>query len=214
MRGIAAVLVSVVAFVGACAATTPPKTAVVYGDSLVHEATPTISAQLRKWDATVYALPFKGSCDIRAELEATLPERVDRVTIESWSPCRDGSYRDDLRAMFAKARAASSRVTYIVNPPGVGQADLARIGVEEATAAGVRVNYAARDALGGVVFRERMPCRRVETVARGCEAGLIAVRSADRVHFCPVGYTFNGCPVYSAGAVRFGTAVGAATKAR
>lgn len=221
---LAAVLVSAVALVGGCAATTPPKTAVVYGDSLVHEATPTISAQLAKWDTTIHALPFKGSCDIRAELEATLPEHADRVTIESYSPCQtDGwldDYRLDLRSMFAKARGASDRVTYIANPPAdrgylaAIQEQILVIAKEEAARAGVRVNLAARDALGGAVFAQSLPCRRVETVARGCVDGMILVRSPDKIHFCPGGYVFNGCPTYSAGAVRFGTAVAAATKAR
>lgn len=205
-------------------ASSSPKVAVLYGDSLMHEAEPTISEQLAGWDTTVHALPFQGSCDIRAELEATLPDRADRVTIESYSPCQTegwlDDYRLDLRAMFTKARAVSDRVTYIANPPAdrgylaAIQEQILVIAKEEASRAGVRVNLAARNALGGAVFAQSLPCRRVETIARGCVDGMILVRSPDKIHFCPGGYVFNGCPTYSAGAVRFGTAAAAATKAR
>lgn len=72
-----------------------------------------------------------------------------------------------------------------------------------------RVRYAPAGTLvtgDDRAFVETLPCLPAEGSAEGCAAGTIAVRSPDRIHFCPVDPRDDlSCPVYSSGATRFGT---------
>jgi hypothetical protein len=71
-----------------------------------------------------------------------------------------------------------------------------------------RVRYApAGEAVTGPgsAFVTALPCLPGEGPAEGCEGGQVTVRSADRIHFCPVTTERDlTCPAYSSGAARFG----------
>jgi hypothetical protein len=73
-----------------------------------------------------------------------------------------------------------------------------------------RVRYAdAAAAVSGPdnAYADRLPCRSGEGEADGCENGTVAVRSPDRIHFCPVAHEGLACPVPAPGARRFGEAM-------
>jgi len=58
-------------------------------------------------------------------------------------------------------------------------------------------------------FTDTLPCLPTEGPAEGCVDGRIRVRAADGLHFCVVGTPGDAtrCPVYPAGALRFGFAM-------
>jgi hypothetical protein len=60
-------------------------------------------------------------------------------------------------------------------------------------------------------FTDTLPCLPQEGVAEGCVDGRIRVRADDGIHFCltSIPRGADRCPVYSSGAVRFGSAMAA-----
>jgi hypothetical protein len=55
----------------------------------------------------------------------------------------------------------------------------------------------------------KLPCQRGEPCGQD---GLVTIRSWDGIHFCPVNHPSTPrCPVFSAGAERFGTAMARGT---
>lgn len=209
------------------------KTAYFYGDSLTYESRPTIRSRFTgTWTANVTAFPGQGPCVLRAALERDLQTvHPTVVTIQShgglcgpatWgSPEHYASFRSDLHAMFTAARASGAKVVYVVTPPetigaNIGvEAQLTAIAVDEAAADGVKVTYAPRNSVGGTTFKATMRCLAVETAVMGCDGGQIAVRSPDRLHFCPDpawNPYVGGCSVYASGAFRYGRAIATAAK--
>jgi hypothetical protein len=126
-------------------------------------------------------------------------------------------YAADLDAAVSLFAGAGARVVIAGPPPAPGLPGDATERIDEAELslvtrwAGIdigRVRYSpAGDAVAGAdrAYESRLPCLDGEGEAEGCEGGRIAVRSPDRIHFCPSGLTDRlTCAGYSSGARRYG----------
>ena len=118
--------------------------------------------------------------------------------------------RDALTAIGIAARAGAQ--TLLVGGP-VFRTDSAQIGVGRVYAdiaarlPGVDYVDAGEVVAPGDRFAERLPCQSID---RGhCDPdGMVAVRSADGIHFCPGrGGARRPCPVWSSGAYRYAAAI-------
>jgi hypothetical protein len=190
----------------------------VYGDSLVVEAAPTIRHEFASrsgWAVEVHAWPAISLCTHLS----TFAEAIERthptvVVIETYGSARgrcmanrDGTppelgseayYRrtaDSIERAFRMAVDAGARVVFVVSPPSATdrlaaiQDRITAIARDKAShLEGVTISTRARDALGGRTWRATMPCLPDETAVTGCTNGTIAVRAPDKLHFCPVGY--------------------------
>lgn len=184
-------------------------------------------------DVVIRALPGISPCDALDEMEQDLALDPTVVVLQfvgnNASPCIQGPGGEELtgRALADRLEADASaatemfategvRVVLVGGPPAPGlPGDASR---EIADAYDEIVNeWAGRD-LGRVryadaaatvtgadhAFVRRLPCRDDEGEDDGCEDGEVVVRSADRIHFCPVEHDEFACPVPAPGARRFG----------
>jgi hypothetical protein len=126
-------------------------------------------------------------------------------------------YAADIAAAVELFAAADVRVVIAGPPPAPGLPGEATDLIDEAELslvtrwAGIdigQVRYSpAGDTVAGAdrAYESRLPCLAGEGRAEGCEGGEIAVRSPDRIHFCPAGLTGRlTCAGYSSGARRYG----------
>lgn len=136
---------------------------------------------------------------------------------ELTGPALAQRYAGDVRAaveLFATQGVRVVLVSPIPAPglPGGAEALIAdeylRIVTEWAGRDIGQVRYApAVDLVAGPddAFVTTLPCLGSEGAGEGCADGAITVRSADRIHFCPVDTEDDmSCPAYSSGATRFG----------
>lgn len=201
----------------AVGATTTPKTALIYGDSLTLEAKPVIVAKFApktSWRVRVQAIPGVALCEYTASLTADLAQYHPAVvTVETHggdldpiSGCypdgmvRDSPeyyeyYRGQLAAIFTVVRATGAKMVFFATPPDksaasqLEQTTLTAIAYEEAAKVpGTSIAYGGRNALGGKTWRASLKCLVAEVGLLDCVGGRIPVRAPDTVHFCPAGY--------------------------
>jgi hypothetical protein len=126
-------------------------------------------------------------------------------------------YAADIEAAVEMFAAADVRVVIAGPPPSPGLPGDATELINEAELsmvtrwAGIDIGHVRYSPAGDMVagadraYESHLPCLDGEGEAEGCEEGHIAVRSPDRIHFCPEGLTERlACPVYSSGARRYG----------
>jgi hypothetical protein len=153
--------------------------------------------QVRRWEPTVAVLSFSGN-----GLSACMRGR-DLLA----------AYREDAAAAVDLLTTAGVQVDLVAAPPrrdqAVGDDGTTELGrVWRSVAAGndrARVIESGRVVTDHGRWATALPCRRGEPCARG---GTVTVRSPDGVHFCPVDLPpMSRCPVYAAGAERYGSAM-------
>ncbi len=178
-------------------------------------------------------MPGKSPCDALGTMRTDLALEPTVVVIQyvgnNGSDCTLGPGGEGLtgRALVERTEAdvrtatemfatQGTRVVLVGGPDAPGLPGDASLGIAEAYNDIVsqwagrdlgRVRYA--DAAATVTgpdhgFAARLPCADDEGPDRGCEDGEVVVRSADRIHFCPVSHNEMVCPVPSPGAWRFG----------
>lgn len=188
-------------------ATTPPKVALIYGDSLVWESQSVIlsATHSRHVNATYLGGPGQAPCDWLATLDADLAAFKPAVVALStagnsmfacmtdangvpWVMGSDGfyaRYRADLDSFFAKVTASGARMVFVADPPMADPVRNAAVSGVIAIAAqlagqyhGVSIATKVRTALSVKgLYVAQMKCARNETAAMGCANGLIAVRT-------------------------------------
>ncbi|MBL7495781.1 hypothetical protein I6A81_05790 [Frankia sp. CN7] len=205
---------------------------VLWGDSLAWESRGAFQETAQAAGAQVRTRTFGGTapCDWLADIPIQIREWRPTDAVLSFSgnalsACMRGrdvvdAYRADGEAAVRLLRAGGVRVWLAVAPPRPdqpvrtdGMTDLDRV---------LRSIAAVHDQTG-VVFADlvvtargrwaaRLPCRPGEP----CQPdGQVRVRGPDRVHFCPVPTpAMTECPVYNAGAERYGAAMAAPFLAR
>jgi hypothetical protein len=208
----------------------PPRI-VLWGDSLAWEAQDAFvrTAQAGGADVLVQAWGGTAICDWLDDMRVQLRKWKPTVAVLSFSgnrmtSCMQGrdllaAYRDDATAATTLLTEAGVTVRLVAAPPRPdhpagtdGMTDISRIW--RSVVAG---NELAQVIDSGQVVTDhgrwvaRLPCQRDEPCAPD---GTVTVRSPDGVHFCPVDHlAMTRCPVYSAGAERFGVAMARATLA-
>ncbi|HUY22483.1 MAG TPA: hypothetical protein VMV22_09075 [Acidimicrobiales bacterium] len=223
----------------AMAAPHKPKTAVLYGDSLLWETTKALMKDIRKdvgWRVVVRAVPATAPCDWLPQLQRDIARfRPTLVGLESagasWTRCMidpatGGHYIDttpawvdkytyDLDAFFRTVTGSGVRMMFIAPPPtalftAVSDDLVAIADVESAKFPGASVARAPALAVTvGGKFTWTLPCMGDEGTRKGCESGRIAVRNSDGLHFCPRPWGRNVCPGYSSGEMRFAAGIAA-----
>jgi hypothetical protein len=213
-----AALIGVVALLPSAAdATTTPKTALIYGDSLTLEAAPIVAARFAPrsaWRVVVKSIPGVALCEYAASLASDLTTyHPTVVTIETHggtnspvtgcfdqtlvrdSPDYYARIRADIDGDFSAVTATGAKVVFFATPPDksaiseVEQDTITGIALSEAGHFhGVSVSKAGRSALGGSKWRGTMNCLATELALPDCVGGKIIVRAPDTVHFCPAGY--------------------------
>jgi hypothetical protein len=123
------------------------------------------------------------------------------------------AYRQDVATAARTLTAAGTRVLLVDAPPRPDQTvgpdgltDLDRVWRQvQATVPGVEIVRAGLSVTDGGRWISRLPCRPGER----CDPdGTVSVRSPDGVHFCPeVQPPMTDCPLYAAGAERYGEAM-------
>ena len=187
-------------------------------------------------DVLLRSVPGTSACDALPGMDEDVSAAPDVVVIQyvgnNGSPCMSGPdgvpltgraladrTEADVRAAVDMWAAAGARVVLVGGPatpglPGGSDAAIAeaynRIVNEWAGRDLGRVRYAdAAATVSGAdhAYAARLPCRADEGEDEGCDDGEVAVRSPDRIHFCPTDARDErtvACPVASPGAVRFG----------
>jgi hypothetical protein len=202
----------------------------IFGDSLVTQSTPQLV-----WQGAINGMIVEHRDYIGTVLCDWVPEMLDRsnvradVVVLAFSgnarrPCMppdstnhvdrfDKGYRRAALQALAAFGAEGTEVVFALPPPRLDIAaaatlpDLYRsIAVEFPTIART-YDAGALVSAPGRRWTSTLPCLPFETAAWGCHNGRIAVRSADRVHFCPgamnPGSLWAGCSVWSSGAWRY-----------
>lgn len=204
-----------------------PARVVLVGDSLAVEAFPQLQAMLADQELLNHTFGGTAPCDW---LDVDLGITADSVVVLSFignaaTDCMSVAgeylrneelaqkYRTDVAALVALATAAGAMVVLVGQPALGGDntegntlvATLNAMYAEFAGAPGVSfVDSGAALETDAGAFAAALPCLPDEPT---CDAaGLVAVRSADGVHFCPSGFSAT-CPTHSPGAFRFAAAI-------
>jgi hypothetical protein len=231
----ALILVVLVAAVSTACGESDPRVA-LYTDSLGAQARPHFEAQLRG-EARVRGVTVAGAalCDALDQIAADAERRTPRLALLQFSgnnvtECMQGpdgaplegdalvdKYEADARRAAQILLDADVAVYFAGSPPtaitdaSVRINDRYRRITEELSGQGRDITFI--EAQGSVTgpdggYVETLPCLAFETPAMGCQDGEIQVRAPDGVHFCPeVTGEDPGCPVWSSGAYRFGSAL-------
>jgi hypothetical protein len=200
---------------------------VLWGDSLAWEARDAFTQTARKSGAEVLVRTWGGTAicdwlnDIRTQISTWKPTvAVLSFSGNTFTQCmqrRDvlTAYRKDMTAAVSILVTAGVRAYLVESPPRRDQAvdadghtDLGRAWRTVAAAwPATRTVPAGRAVTDHSRWTATLPCQPDEP----CDRGTVTVRSPDGVHFCPiVPRPMEPCPVYSAGAQRYGTAMAAA----
>jgi hypothetical protein len=207
-----------------------PDRIVLLGDSLADESAPVIDYVTGDLPIIRRHMGGTAPCDwLGRDLEAT-PATVVVITFtgNNYTPCILGEagerlsgdrlverYRADVTLLVETARAAGAWVVL------VGQANHHPLLGVEGQIAGLNAAYrdlaerlpmvafvdagAAVEAADGS-YTDRLPCTELDI---DCAVDGTTVVRGDGVHFCPV-VGVAPCPVWSSGAVRYGTTIAAA----
>jgi hypothetical protein len=209
-----------------------------YSDSLGYEARDVVGSELsHRFNGNV-AYSYDGQpgaalCDFSDRILATIADRAaDVVAIEfsgnGFTDCAKATdsaplsrdallerYRADAEMIAAAADGAGIDVVWIgapeplIPPPAGGtQGNL----LDEVYRPIARQHHDVVSEAQRSVYNqagapvESLPCAPAED---GCSNGVVTVRSADGIHFCPAPKSdpTTACPVYSPGAFRFGRAI-------
>jgi hypothetical protein len=202
----------------------------IFGDSLVTQSTPQLVWQGAMNHVIVEHRDYIGTvlCDWVPEMLEQSNVRADVVVLafsgNAKRPCMprgsavnfdrfDNGYRRAALQALAAFAAEGTEVVFALPPPRLDIAAAATlpnlyrsIAAEFPTIART-FDAGARVAGQGRRWTRTLPCLSFETAAFGCRNGQIAVRGADRVHFCPgamnPGSLWAGCSVWSSGAWRY-----------
>jgi hypothetical protein len=192
----------------AAEAVQPQGPVIMYGDSLLEEASPYVrsSDEIRAFGGTAL-------CDwVDAIATASVTEQPSMMVVEfvgnDVTPCMSGyDTPDEVRAKYLADAAELKRQvdTPILwvgpplfrdgAPPTAGMFDDEPLFVDAGAALLADGDYA-----------DTLPCLVGEGSGRGCDGGQIAVRSPDGAHFCP-DQRRAPCDVYSSGGRRFAEAI-------
>jgi len=204
---------------------------IVYGDSLIREAAPTIKQRLTDdpvWYGEVKQYPGGSLCNYLPAFLADIQTGLALVVVEtagnSLTPCSGAwplgseeyfaQFETDLETFFATAQAHGTPLVF-VEPPPVGSFmaphnanldEIIRIARSLAVAYPVvSITPAPRQSVSLLgAYTQSLPCLIGETAETGCVNGTILIREPLGLHFCPVGVSTVPCPGYSSGALRFG----------
>jgi hypothetical protein len=186
----------------------PQGAVIMYGDSLLEEASPYVrsSDQIRAFGGTAL-------CDwVDAMAAASVTEQPSVMVVEfvgnNVTPCMSGYETPaEVRAKYeADAAELQRRVeTPIlwVGPPRFREGGPPTAGMFDAEPLFVDAGAAL---LADGDYTDTLPCLTGEGSGRGCDRGQIAVRSPDGAHFCP-DQRRAPCDVYSSGGRRFAEAI-------
>lgn len=200
----------------------------LWGDSLAWESQEVFVRAARAEGADARVRTFGGTalCDWLTDIDRQTREWAPTTAVLAFSgnaatPCMRGrdlmaAYRADATTAASRLAAAGTHVVFAVAPPRRDQpvsADgatelehvwrqvVASVGAGSVTRAGLAVTAAGR-------WTDRLPCRAGELCRPD---GTVVVRGPDGVHFCPIALpAATACPVFAAGAVRYGTSLAAA----
>ncbi|WP_462188871.1 MULTISPECIES: SGNH/GDSL hydrolase family protein [unclassified Frankia] len=205
-----------------------PARIVLWGDSLAWEARETFSRLATEGGAQVLVRTFGGTapCDWLADVDVQIRAWRPTVAVLAFSgntisACMRGrdvatAYPADTGAAVRLLREAGVQVRLVVAPPrpdqpvrADGMTDLDRMWRAIAAAHdGTEVVFADLAVTMRGRWSDRLPCQAGEPCRPD---GTVVVRGPDHVHFCPVTVpVMIPCPVFSAGAERYGAAMAAA----
>jgi hypothetical protein len=206
----------------------------LYGDSLVAEAAEDFTSRVCTPGVEVqtFGQPGAALCDFIGFIAGQIAIARPTVAVLAFSgnnitPCMQDANGKPLvgAALLAKYGADAETVTALfapgptkvmwVTPPGpVGAstepalaAVYQQVVAAHATSASlIDGGKYLRDPTG--TYRLDLPCSPDEATLSSCEQGQITIRlPLDGFHFCPVFVQSGPCPVYDAGAVRYGRAL-------
>jgi hypothetical protein len=218
-----------------CPATTgTPAQVVLYGDSLVYQSEQDFASPVCTSDVQVatYGQPGAALCDFTSFIATQTAADPPAIAVIAFSGNNDTSCMEDAHgaplvgaALLAKYKADAEWVMSLftpgqtkvlwVTPPGrVGDNQEPALAAVYQQVVSEYPNMAMlvdggkylRDATG--TYQLNLPCWPDEQTLTSCQAGQIQVRlQVDGFHFCPVLIASGPCPVYDAGAVRYGRAM-------
>jgi hypothetical protein len=223
-RIVAAAVVLAVAVLGPSVEAAPARQRVLlFGDSLLVEATPHLRALAAKagMDVEVHAAADTGICDWQAGADAARRRFRPTVTVLAFfgsnvtactrhltGPALGMQYWKDLDAIARVLRASGP--VYVVRAPARRWWDVAARAVDAAyadAAAGKLVRLVDGNAYISPfgVWSSTQPCMAGEPCT-GPVVGKLrtnVVRAPDWLHFCPTGYAGGACAEWSSGAYRY-----------
>jgi hypothetical protein len=216
-----------------------PTRVILYGDSLASEAAAEFAARLCAPDVEVLTSTQPGAalCDFTTTIESDVDARAPDLVLIQFSgnnitPCVADPQGHPLvgDALLDRYGADAEQLATALDGRPVAVAWVAHPGAAGAGEPPLRDVYAAVVAShagssflidGGVglrdpsgTYRLELPCLPEEVALSSCFQQRIIVRlPLDGFHFCPV-LASGACPVYNAGAVRFGRALADPVRAR
>jgi len=218
-----------------CPVTTgTPAQVVLYGDSLVYQSEQDFTSRVCTSNVQVatYGQPGAAICDFSSFIASQTLADPPTIAVIAFSgnndtPCVEDAngapltgaallakYKADAESVMSDFTPGRTEVLWVTPPGHVGddqEPPLAAVYqqvVSEYPNMAVLVDGGKylRDATG--TYQLNLPCWPDEGSLASCHAGEIQVRlQADGFHFCPVLVTTGPCPVYDAGAVRYGRAM-------
>ena len=198
----------------AAAPVQPRGPVIMYGDSLLEEASPYVrsSDQVRAFGGTAL-------CDwVDAMAAASVTEQPTMMVVEfvgnNVTPCMSGyetpaQVRAKYEADAAELKRRVETPILWVGPPRFRYGGPPTAGMFDAEPFFVDAGAAL---LADGDYTDTLPCLPGEGVGRGCDNGQIAVRAPDGAHFCPDQGRAQ-CDVYSSGGRRFAEAIDDAVSA-
>jgi hypothetical protein len=190
------------------AAIQPHGQVLMYGDSLLEEASPYVrsSDQIRAFGGTAL-------CDwVDSMAAASVTEQPSVMVVEfvgnNVTPCMSGYETPaEIRAKYEADAAELKRQVETpilwVGPPLFRDGPPPTAGIFDGEPLFVDAGAAL---LEDGDYTDALPCLPGEGSGRGCDGGQIAVRSPDGAHFCP-DQRRAPCGVYSSGGRRFAEAI-------
>jgi hypothetical protein len=186
----------------------PQGPVLMYGDSLLEEASPYVrsSDEIRAFGGTAL-------CDwIDGMAAASVTEQPSVMVVEfvgnNVTPCMSGyetpaEVRAKYEADVAELKRRVETPILWVGPPRFREGGPPTAGMFDGEPLFVDAGAAL---LAEGDYTDTLPCLPSEGSGRGCDSGQIAVRAPDGAHFCP-DQRRTPCEVYSSGGRRFAEAI-------
>jgi len=202
---------------------TAPRHVVLYGDSLSMETSKFFAWFMSQRGYAAVADVWGGTapCDWFSHMRSDRTKYRPAVVVIEFSgaaitPCMQGrdaeqAYREDARTATKIFVDAGIPVVWVSTPlprdpdHSAIQVQFNQIEHDAAVELGETYVDAGASVLDHGAFSRTLPCLSFETRADGCIGGRIVVRSPDGAHLCPTQKNFP-CPMYSSGALRYGSA--------